>query len=227
MAPPRSPPGPARVLGLSVAATHSTLLAPCTGYRSVGRRLKFLILSAGGCRQRDSPGHTIETVVDQAEQNLPADRLQTLAYDKAADDGKVHEMLHDRDIKPVIENRTCRPKDGEQEKVIGDRVPLHVVHDEAGTVFCYDTTGATPVRWAMSYAGHEKDRGTLKYRCPAKVAGFACASDAKCNAEKSYGLTVRVDQEMGLRRYPRSRGRRRSSSGCTKAARRWNGSTTE
>ena len=110
--------------------------------------------------------HTIETLVDQAERNLPADRLQTLAYDKAADDGKVHEMLHDRDIKPVIENRTCRPKDGEQEKVIGDRVPLHVVHDEAGTVFCYDTTGATPVRRAMSYADHEKDRGTLKYRCP-------------------------------------------------------------
>ena len=42
------------------------------------------------------------------------------------------------------------PKDGEKEKVIGGRVPLHVVHDEAGTVYCYDTTGAVPVRRAMS-----------------------------------------------------------------------------
>jgi hypothetical protein len=144
----------------------------------------------------------IGTLVDQAERNLPADRLETLAYDKAADDGKVHELLHERDIQPVIENRRCGPKDGDPEKVIGGRVPLHVVHDEAGTVFCYDTTGAVPIRRAMSYAGHEKDRGTLKYRCPAKVEGFACGSEATCNGGKSYGLTVRVDQEIDLRRFP-------------------------
>ena len=111
-------------------------------------------------------------------------------------------MLHERDIKPVIENRSCWPKDGEPEKVIGGRVPLHVVHDEAGTVFCYDTTGPVPIRRAMSYAGHEKDRGTLKYRCPARVEGFRCGSEAKCNAGKSYGLTVRVDQAIDLRRFP-------------------------
>jgi hypothetical protein len=144
----------------------------------------------------------VEPLVEQAERNLPEDRLGTLAYDKAADDGKVHEMLHDHGIRPVIENRTCWPKDGEKEKVIGGRVPVHVVHDEAGTVYCYDTTGAVPVRRAMSYAGHEKDRGTLKYRCPAKVEGFACGSEARCNAGKSYGMTVRVDQEIDLRRFP-------------------------
>ena len=144
----------------------------------------------------------IEALVEQAQDNLPEDRLETLAYDKAADDGKVHELLHERDIKPVIENRVCWPKDGEPEKVIGGRVPLHVVHDEAGTVFCYDTTGPVPIRRAMSYAGHEKDRGTLKYRCPAKVEGFTCGSEGKCNAGKSYGLTVRVPQEIDLRRFP-------------------------
>jgi hypothetical protein len=144
----------------------------------------------------------IEALVEQAQQNLPEERLDTLAYDKAADDGQVHAMLHERDIKPVIQNRSCWPKDGEQEKVIGGRVPLHIVHDEAGTVFCYDTTGPAPIRRAMSYAGHEKHRGTLKYRCPAKVEGFACGSDAKCNADQSYGMTVRVDQEIDLRRFP-------------------------
>jgi hypothetical protein len=144
----------------------------------------------------------IESLVEQAEANLPADRLGTLAYDKAADDGRVHEVLHEHDIKPVIQNRSCWPKDGEPERVVGGRVPLHVVHDEAGTVFCYDTTGAVPIRRAMSYAGHEKDRGTLKYRCPAKVEGFPCGSDAKCNAGKSYGMTVRVDQEIDRRRFP-------------------------
>jgi hypothetical protein len=105
-------------------------------------------------------------------------------------------------VKPLIQNRGCWPKDGEQENVIGGRVPLHVVHDEAGTVYCYDTTSNPPVRRAMSYAGHEKDRETLKYRCPAKVEGFACASEEKCNSGKSYGMTVRVDQEIDLRRFP-------------------------
>ena len=144
----------------------------------------------------------VEALVEQAEANLPAGRLETLAYDKAADDGKVHEVLHDHGIKPVIEVRNCWPKDGDPEKVIGGRIPLHVVHDEAGTVYCYDTTGPVPVRRAMSYAGHESDRGTLKYRCPAQVEGFACGSAAKCNAGRSYGMTVRVPQEIDLRRFP-------------------------
>lgn len=144
----------------------------------------------------------IGTLVEQAQANLPEDRIETLAYDKAADDGKVHETLHEAGIKPVIQTRSCWPADGEQEKAIGGRVPLHVVHDEAGTVYCYDTVGPTPVRRAMSYAGHEKGRGTLKYRCPAVVEGFRCASEGKCNAGKSYGLTVRVRQEIDLRRFP-------------------------
>jgi hypothetical protein len=144
----------------------------------------------------------VEALVEQAEANLSARRLETLAYDKAADDGKVHELLHDHGIKPVIEVRNCWPKDGDREKVIGGRVPLHVVHDEAGTVYCYDTTGPVPVRRAMSYAGHEADRGTLKYRCPAKVEGFPCGREAECNAGKSYGLTVRVPQRIDLRRFP-------------------------
>ena len=144
----------------------------------------------------------IEPLVEQAEANLPEGRIETLAYDKAADDIKVHEMLGDHDIKPVIEVRACGPKDGEKEKVIGGRIPLHVVHDEAGTVYCYDTTGDVPIRREMQYAGHEKERGTLKYRCPAKAEGFACGSEGKCNAGKSYGLTVRVPQAIDVRRFP-------------------------
>ncbi|WP_171474003.1 hypothetical protein [Frigoriglobus tundricola] len=69
-------------------------------------------------------------------------------------------------------------------------------------MYCYATVSAPPVRRAMSSAGHEKSRGTLKYRCPAKVQGFTCASASKCNAGKSYGLTVRVAQELDLRRFP-------------------------
>jgi IS5 family transposase len=143
----------------------------------------------------------VEALLAQAQANLPEGRIETLAYDKAADDVKVHEALTEVGVKPVIQNRACWPKDGEQEKVIGGRIPLHVVHDEPGTVYCYDTS-APPVRRAMSYMGHEKGRGTLKYRCPARVEGFACPAEERCNAGKSYGMTVRVPQEIDLRRFP-------------------------
>jgi hypothetical protein len=95
----------------------------------------------------------ITPLLAQAQANLPEGRIETMAYDKAADDVKVHERLHEEGIKPVIQNRACWPKDGEQEKALGGRIPLHVVHDEAGTVFCYDSS-EPPRRRAMSYVGH-------------------------------------------------------------------------
>ena len=38
-------------------------------------------------------GETLPVVLEQAEANLPADRIETLAYDKAADSDDVHELL--------------------------------------------------------------------------------------------------------------------------------------
>jgi hypothetical protein len=142
----------------------------------------------------------IADLVAQAKRNLPADRIKTLAYDKAADDGAVHEHLHDAGIKPIIQNRHFQLE--EPEKVLGGRTPLHIVYDQAGTVFCYDRTSEPPVRHPMAYIGHEAERGTLKYRCPARHQDFACPSDAVCNGERDYGLTVRVKQEIDLRRFP-------------------------
>ena len=105
-----------------------------------------------------------------------------MAYDKAADDGDVHELLHEEGIKPLIQNRTFKLE--EPEKVLGGRTPLNVVYDEAGTVFCYDRVSEPPVRHPMAYIGHEAERGTLKYRCPARHQGWDCPSDAACNGER-------------------------------------------
>jgi hypothetical protein len=140
----------------------------------------------------------IEALVEQAEANLPEGRMETLAYDKAADDIKVHEVLYEHRIKPVIEVR--HPWRDEAEKVL--RPGLPVVYDEAGTVFCYDTCSSVPVKRKMAYIGHEADRGTIRYRCPARHEGFSCPSEAKCNAGKRYGLSVRIDCEEDLRRFP-------------------------
>jgi hypothetical protein len=142
----------------------------------------------------------IAALLTQAKANLPADRIRTMAYDKAADDGKVHELLHDEKVQPLIQNRTF--KVDETEKVLGGRTPLNVVYDQAGTIYCYDRVSETPTRHTMSYIGREPDRGTLKYRCPARHGGWDCPSDAVCNGDRKYGLTVRVKQEMDLRRFP-------------------------
>ncbi|OWK39348.1 transposase [Fimbriiglobus ruber] len=155
------------------------------------------------CRVTDTNAGDNERIaapVDQAQANLPDDRIETLAYDQAADDIKVHESLDAAGIRPVIQIRHCWPKDGEQENVLGGRIPS--TSSTMKPARCSATTRPTPVRRAMSYAGHERDRGTLKYRCPAIVEGFVCGSQEKCNAGNPYGMTVRVPKERDLRRFP-------------------------
>jgi hypothetical protein len=143
----------------------------------------------------------VPALVTQAVDNLPAGRMETLAYDKAADDEKVHDCLHDYGIKPLIQQRTLWKEEPER-PLPGRRFPLHLVHDEAGTVFCYDTVSDPPVKHKMSYVGYEEDRGTMRYRCPARQEGWECPSDAQCNAGRDWGLTARLPCALDLRRFP-------------------------
>jgi hypothetical protein len=145
----------------------------------------------------------IAPLLEQAQANLPAGRIQTLAYDKAADDEKVHQLLHQEGIKPLIQNRALWQQEPER-PLPGPpgRYPLHVLHDEAGTIYCYDTVSNPPVRHRMAYVGYEKDCETLKYRCPARHEGWKCPSEERCNAGRDYGLIVRVPPELDLRRFP-------------------------
>jgi hypothetical protein len=145
----------------------------------------------------------VKPLLEQATANLPEGRIETLAYDKAGDDEKVHELLHGKKIKPLIHNRAMWQ--GEPERPLPGpkgRYPLNVLHDEAGTVYCYDMVSDPPVRHKMAYMGYEKDRETLKYRCPARHEGWGCRSDERCDAGKKYGMLIRVDREVDLRRFP-------------------------
>ena len=145
----------------------------------------------------------VGALVDQAQANLPPGRLETLAYDKAADDEKVHDLLHRHGIKPVIRNRNLWPKDSDPDKVLpGGRYPLNLVYDEAGTVHCYDLVSQPPVRHRMAYIGYERDRDCVKYRCPARHEGWDCPSDARCNGTLAAGLSARIPCELDLRRFP-------------------------
>jgi hypothetical protein len=143
----------------------------------------------------------VPALVEQAVANLPQGRVETLAYDKAADDEKVHECLREHGIKPLIQNRSLWKEEPER-PLPGGRWPLQLVHDEAGTVFCYDTVSEPPVKHKMAYVGYEEERGTVRYRCPARHEGWDCPSDAQCNAGRDWGLTARLPCELDLRRFP-------------------------
>ena len=157
------------------------------------------VTSAAGEGTGDSS--VLPLLLEKARRILPAGRIQTLAFDKAADDQKTHELVHQKQIKPLIQMRELWKEEPER-KLPGHEGSSNVVHDEAGTIYCYDTVSAVPVKHKMAYMGYEKDRGTLKYRCPAKHEGFTCPSDKKCNGCSTYGKTVRVKCELDLRRFP-------------------------
>jgi len=150
---------------------------------------------------------SLPDLVEQGQANLPEGRIETLAYDKAADDNESHRTLHKAKIRPVIQNRHLW-KDQTEQMLPATRSAgapdgrSNIVYDEAGTVHCYDRTSEPIVRHKMAYIGYEPERETIKYRCPARHEDWACPHDAVCNAGKSYGKTVRVDCTLDLRRFP-------------------------
>jgi hypothetical protein len=140
---------------------------------------------------------------DEANGAKPhAGRIQTLAYDKACDRSQVHELLGQYGIGGVIETRAMWRENPER-MLPGDDGNENVVYDEEGTLYCYDKISDPPVRHRMAYFGFEKDRGTLKYRCPARHEGWRCPSDQRCNGGKKYGKTKRVKCEIEPRRFCR------------------------
>jgi hypothetical protein len=146
-------------------------------------------------------GETLPVILGQAEANLPEDRIETLAYDKAADSEEVHRTLSSKGITPLIRMRGLWQTEPER-MLPGHDGTSNVVYTEDGTIYCYDKVSDPPVRHQMSYIGHEPERETLKYRCPAKHEGWECPMSATCNAGKSYGKTVRVPQATDPRRFP-------------------------
>ena len=78
-----------------------------------------------------------------------------------------------------------------------------MVTDEEGSIFCVrrsleDARQLETV--PMAFCGFEKDRTTLKYRCPAAAYGCACAEREEC-CSSSYGRIVRVPLERDRRRF--------------------------
>ena len=137
------------------------------------------------------------------------ERSEDLAGDKGYDSEHNNRELYDEyGIKPIIDIRRDW-KDGEQSRALyPDRVDT-IVTDEEGSIFCVRRT-RQDVRIIetipMVFYGFEKERGALKYRCPAAVYGFECAQWDECGGSV-YGRIVRVALQWDRRRFvpvPRS-----------------------
>jgi hypothetical protein len=125
-------------------------------------------------------------LVERLEQRHPQvlDECEVFLADRGLDDGKLIERLwDDHGVKAVIDIRNMW-KDGESTRLVtGTR---NVVYDYKGTVYCH--CPKSDERHEMAYGGFEKDRGCLKYRCPAHHYGLECAGMEQCLA----GFSVRI-----------------------------------
>jgi len=137
------------------------------------------------------------TVGRDMVQKLAEDRPEILEHadyllgDKGYDDTTLITTLwDDHQIKPVIDIR-------DQWKIDGARLvagQTNVSHDYKGTVFCH-----CPMTWEkrpMAFGGFEKDRQTLKYRCPAKYCGLNCAGRDRCCISDSVRIELTSNRRI-------------------------------
>lgn len=132
------------------------------------------------------------------------ENIEQLSADRGYDSAKNNaELYDDHNIKPVIDSRRLWKLESFQ-TLYGDRYDVFC-YDEKGNVYCTcpSTKPGEDEKREMAFVGFEKDRLTLKYRCPAAAFGFECPGRAECeklspNGVGEYGRVVRVP--LGLDR---------------------------
>lgn len=145
------------------------------------------------------PDHLMPLVEELEERHEElAARAEELSADKAYDTLGNYRGLHDdHGIKPVIDTRRLW-QDPAPRTLFGERYDVFS-YDESGRVFCTcpsERRDQNETR-ELAFVGFEKDRQTLKYRCPAAFYGGDCAGRADCErlapeGVGAYGRSVRV-----------------------------------
>jgi hypothetical protein len=120
------------------------------------------------------------------------DDCQTLAADKGLDDTKlICQLWDDCGIKPIIDIREMWKDQEPTRRVSG---LSNVVYDYRGTVYCYCPLRGD--RREMAYGGFEKDRQSLKYRCPAAHYGMECKGRKRCRVRKAVRIRLCEDRRI-------------------------------
>lgn len=153
----------------------------------------------------DSP-HLLPLVEDlKARHPELVERAECLSADKAYDSHENNRDLYeDHTIRPAIDIRSTWQEEPERPRPLYPERVDTVFFTEGGEVLCRCWDGRDTERdnyAAMHYEGFEADRGTLKYRCPAKARGLRCTQRDLCLAgcAAARGRIVRVPLELDRR----------------------------
>jgi transposase len=120
------------------------------------------------------------------------EECETLSADKGLDDTALHTLLWDDcGIKPVIDIRNMW-RDGEATRRVSHL--SNVVYDYEGTVYCHCPRSGE--RREMAYGGFEKDRETLKYRCPAAQYEIECKGQNQCPVRGAVRIPLAEDRRI-------------------------------
>jgi hypothetical protein len=130
-------------------------------------------------------------------------RAEYLAADRGYDSEDNNRELYDAyGIVPLIGIRHDW-KDGQETRALyPDRVD-NIVTDEEGSIFCVRRSSRDVHQMEtipMAFYGFERDRKTVKYRCPAAAYGYECVDREECCCGV-YGRSVRVPLDVDRRRF--------------------------
>jgi hypothetical protein len=135
-------------------------------------------------------------LVDELEQSQPVvlKRAEYFMADRGYDDTKLHRRLWDcHAIKPVIGIRNLWQAPEGHDATCAVRCRQGVAYDFEGQVYCYNAYGH---RSKMAHAGFEKDRNTIKYRCPAEHYGQHCSGRSLCGIGKTVRIPIDEDRRV-------------------------------
>lgn len=157
----------------------------------------------------DSP--RLMPLVESYEENQPVlhARAEALSADKAYDDGADKARLYERHgMAPLIPPRdTTAQREGDGMQPLDPQRHDTIYLSATGQVACkvrpFDPDPAQAYA-PMQFTGYEKDRDTLKFRCPAAAYGIACHNRAACRCRPTvrdgrWGRTVRVPRQRDTR----------------------------
>ena len=118
-----------------------------------------------------------------------AERCVDFSADRGLDCGETKALLWDEyQIRPLIDIRQMWREEKEAADFDPEQPILRALDTERADTILYSEKGGVYCRCPqsgtireMSFHGFESDRETLKYRCPAAVAGVSCQGTERCH----------------------------------------------
>jgi hypothetical protein len=158
-----------------------------------------------GAKEAESP--RLLPLIEKLEREHPElhERIESLAADRGYDDGADKAALYDdHGILPLIDTRDLH---GGRMQPLDPARHDTIYYGPTGEVCCkvdpFDTEPAKAYA-RMQFMGFEKERATLKFRCPAAAFGLECKNREACRCvpavrEGQYGRVVRVSLQRDRR----------------------------